>query len=79
MTQEERWQQHYSRLLDFMNANKRRPSKYRPEERPLLNWYKYVKKQKKKGNLSTEQTEKFTMLTEVAERLRRVNQYDGEL
>ena len=45
MTQDERWQAHYDRMMAFMNENHRRPSK--PD---MLNWYKHVKKAIAKGN-----------------------------
>ena len=31
------WQQY----MDFLHENKRRPSKYKPEERDLVNWAKH--------------------------------------
>ena len=32
MTQEERWQKRYEEVVDFIEVNKRNPSKYRIEE-----------------------------------------------
>ena len=43
MTQDERWQAQYDRMMTFMNENYRRPSKHRLEEHDILNWYKHVK------------------------------------
>ena len=33
MTQEERWKANWQEVMDFMEVNKRRPSKYVPEEK----------------------------------------------
>ena len=35
MTQEERWQQQYEQMMEFMETNHRRPSKYRLEEHDI--------------------------------------------
>ena len=40
MTQEERWQKRYEEVVDFIEVNKRNPSKYRIEEHDFLNWLK---------------------------------------
>ncbi len=40
MTQEEKWQQRYKEVVDFIEANHRNPSKHRLEEHDMLNWVK---------------------------------------
>lgn len=40
MTQEERRQKRYDEVVDFIDANKRNPSKHRIEEHDMLNWQK---------------------------------------
>ena len=75
MTQEQRWQQQYDRLMAFMNENHRRPSKHRLEEHDMLNWFKQTKKQLSKGGLTPGRAEKFQVLLEAADKYRRLNQY----
>ena len=43
MTQDERWQKRYDEVVDFIDANKRNPSKHRIEEHDMLNWLKASK------------------------------------
>ena len=75
MTQEERWQQQYEQMMEFMETNHRRPSKYRLEEHDMLNWFKATKKRIAKGELSEERLKKFNVLLEIADKYRRLNQY----
>ena len=62
-------------MMDFMETNHRRPSKYRVEEHDMLNWFKATKKRIAKGNLSEYRQEKFNILLEVAQKYQRKNQY----
>lgn len=41
MTQDERWMVQWKAVMDCMEANKRRPSKFVDEERGLRNWWKH--------------------------------------
>ena len=75
MTRAERWQQRYEQMMEFMETNHRRPSKHRPEERDMLNWFKATKKRVAKGELADERLKKFKVLLEVADKYRRLNQY----
>ena len=52
------------RLLwtDFMEANKRRPSKFVDEERGLRNWWKHQQKLVNAGELKAERMEKLTIV-----------------
>lgn len=76
MTQDERWQAQYDQMMTFMNENHRRPSKHRPEEHDMLNWYKHVKKAIAKGNYPPHRIEKFALLQQVDNKYRRKNQYE---
>ena len=76
MTQDERWQAHYDRMMTFMNENHRRLSKHRLEEHDMLNWYKHVKKAIAKGNYTPHRIVKFAILQQVANKYRRKNQYE---
>ena len=76
MTQDERWQSQYDQMMAFMKTNHRRPSKHRIEEHNMLNWYKSNKKRIAKGGYPPDRLEKFNRLMEVAEKYRRLNQYE---
>lgn len=75
MTQEERWLSNWKEIVDFIEANKRRPSKYVPEERNLVNFCKHCRKQMNAGILKPERVEAFKKLMELSEQYKRVNQY----
>ena len=44
MTQEERWIVRYNEVKEFIETNKRNPSKHRIEEHDMLNWIKANRK-----------------------------------
>ena len=45
MTQDERWLERYTEVMDFIESNHRNPSRYCPEERfKYCNWLKQNKK-----------------------------------
>ena len=76
MTQEERWQKRYEEVDDFIEVNKRNPSKYRIEEHDFLNWLKANRKVLNAGKMKPERVEKFRKLLEMTEQYRRKNQYE---
>ena len=76
MDQETRWLTRYKEVMDFMVVNKRRPSKYEPEERNSWNWLRHNQKMYSKGMLRPEREEKFKELLEMTERYRHINQYE---
>jgi len=75
MTQDERWFVRYNEVNAFVEANKRRPSKYTPEERNAWNWLRHTQKQYGSGELKPERVEMFEKLLELCEENRHVNQY----
>lgn len=75
MDQETRWLTRYNDVTEFIMANKRRPSKYNPEERNTWNWLRHTQKQYGAGELKSERIEIFKKLLELTEQYRRVNQY----
>lgn len=75
MTQDERWNTQWKEVMDFMEENHRRPSKFVDEERGMRNWWKHQQKLMNAGELRPERVERFRQLLEVGERYRRVNQY----
>ena len=76
MTQDERWQKRYEEVVEFIEANKRNPSKHRIEEHDMLNWLKANRKVMNKGEMKEERVERFRELMEMCERYRRKNQYE---
>ena len=77
MTQEERWQKRYDEVKNFIDANKRNPSKHDEEERgKYLNWIKANRKAFNAGKMKIERVEKFKELLALTEQYRRKNQYE---
>ena len=76
MTQEDRWLANWKAVVDFMEANKRRPSKFVDEERGMRNWWKHQQKLVNAGELKPERMEKFNQLLELGEKYRRKNQWE---
>ena len=76
MTQEERWIANWKAVMDFMTANKRRPSKFVDEERGMRNWWKHQQKLVNAGELRPNRMEKFNELLELGEKYRHKNQYE---
>lgn len=72
---EQRWQQHYDEVMDFMQSNKRRPSKHKEEDLIMADWIKYNKKRMARGLMPEHRIEKFKRLLRLAESMKRVNQY----
>ncbi len=61
--------------MAYLETNKRRPSKYHPEDMRLVNWLKYNRKMRNKGKLNEERSKLLDELLEKAENYRRVNQH----
>lgn len=76
MTQEERWQKRYEEVKNFIETNKRNPSKHRIEEHDMQNWVKANRKRMNAGELKLERVEKFRKLLKMTEQNRRKNQYE---
>lgn len=76
MTQDERWLAKYKEVMDFMEKNKRNPSRYDDNERGLYcNWIKHNKKLYNSGEMKDERIMMFKELIELMEEYKRVNQY----
>ena len=77
MTQNERWNVRYQEVVDFIEANKRNPSKHDEEERgKYLNWIKANRKALNAGKMKPARVEKFKELVALTEQYRRKNQYE---
>ena len=75
MDQETRWLIRYKEVMEFIETNKRNPSKHRIEEHDMLNWLKANRKKMNAGVLKEERVEEFRKLLELTEQYRRKNQY----
>ena len=65
MTQDEKWNQRYQEVVDFIETNHRNPSRHRIEEHDHLNWLKANRKAKNAGRLKPERVEKFRKLLKM--------------
>jgi hypothetical protein len=75
MTQDERWFKQWKEVMDFMEANKRRPSKFIESERGMRNWWKHQQKRMNADELKPDRVKLFEKLLEMGEQYRHVNQY----
>jgi hypothetical protein len=67
----------YDEVKNFIDANKRNPSKHDEEERgKYLNWIKANRKALNAGKMKPERVEKFKDLLALTEQYRRKNQYE---
>ena len=73
MTQDERWQKRYNEVIDFIETNKRNPSKHRIEEHDMLNWIKANRKAMNAGKLKEDRVGGFKSLLVKMEEYKRVN------
>ena len=76
MTQAELWLLNWRGLMDFLETNHRRSSKFIPAERNLRSWWKHNKKLLNAGEMKEDRVARFNQLLEVGEKYRRVNQYE---
>lgn len=70
-----RWLAMWQAYMDFMEQNKRRPSKYFSEDKSLYNWCKHSRKLMNKGMMQQERRKLFQILMDRASNFRRLNQY----
>lgn len=75
MTQDERWQKRYEEVKNFIETNKRNPSKYVAEERLMVHFLKRGRKMLNAGELAEPRFSQFLELLELCEKYKRKNQY----
>jgi len=75
MTQDEKWAVNWQEVMDFMETNKRRPSKFVDEERRLRNWWKQQQKLVNANALKPERIDRFKELLAIGEKYRHKNQW----
>ena len=66
----------YEEVTQFVETNKRNPSKYVAEDRDMLNWLKANRKALNAGKMKEERVEAFKRLMEMMEEYRRKNQWE---
>lgn len=75
MTQDERWIARYNEVMEFIERERRNPSKHRIEEHDMLNWVKANRKVLNAGKMKVERVALFEKLQALMEEYKRVNQY----
>ena len=75
MTQDERWKIRYDEVKDFIETNKRNPSKYVAEERLMVHFLKRGRKMLNAGELEEPRLGMFKKLLMLCEECKHVNQY----
>ncbi len=75
MRRDEQWDNNYMQIMQFMQERKCRPAKRHVEDRQMVNWIKFNKKQMKRGKMPAHRIERFQQLLEEATRWQRLNQY----
>ena len=75
MTQDERWNIRYQEVKDFIESNKRNPSKYALEEKLLVHFLKRGRKLMNAGELKEPRLSLFKELLVLSEQYKRVNQW----
>ena len=76
MTQEEIWMVRYQEVKDFIEANHRNPSKYKPEEKLMVHFLKRGRKLIIANELQEPRLTMFKELMALCEEYRRKNQYE---
>lgn len=76
MTQDERWLAQWKEVMNFLEVNKRRPSKFVDEERGMRNWWKHQQKLLNAEELKEERIKPFNELLELGKKYKHKNQYE---
>lgn len=75
MTQDQRWLEKYNEVWEFIDANRRNPSKHRIEEHDMLNWLKANRKQMNANSMKQVRIEPFKQLLALVKANKHLNQY----
>lgn len=75
MDQETRWLTRYNEVKEFIEANHRNPSKYKPEEKLMVHFLKRGRKLINAGELQEPRLSLFKELMALCEEYRRKNQW----
>lgn len=61
----QKWLAHYNELLSYVEEHHQLPDKKKPDNRNLLNWWKYNRKCIKAGKLNADRLEKLRKINEM--------------
>ena len=75
ISQEDRWEQNFDALKQFIEQNKCMPSKHRVADHRMLNWLKYNRKLIAQGKLAPKRQEKLEQMLATFADYRKLNQY----
>ena len=75
MTQDERWTARFNEVKNFMEENRRNPSKYRDEEKLMVHFMKRGRKLMNANELYEPRLTMFRELLRLSEQYKRKNQY----
>lgn len=75
MDQETRWLKSYNEVMEFMEREYRKPSKYYPEEKLMLHVFYHNKKLYNNGVLKETRVKAFEKLLALCEKYKRVSKY----
>ena len=76
MTQEQRWQIRYDEVMNFMEREHRKPSKYNPEEKLMVHFLKRGRKLMNAGEMKELRLGMFKELLALCGECKRKNQYE---
>lgn len=62
---ESKWLAHYNELLSYVEEHHQLPDKKKPDNRNLLNWWKYNRKCIKAGKLNADRLERLRKINEM--------------
>ena len=65
MTQDERWNIRYKEVVEFIEVNKRNPSKHRVEEHLMLNWIKANRKALNAGTMKLSEGDYLKLMNQM--------------
>ena len=66
---------HWDECFNFIMKHRRLPSKYRLEERDMVNWLKYNRKRMNGNKMQSAYAERYDKLLQLCEKYRRINQH----
>lgn len=75
MTQDERWIARYNEVKNFIEENKRNPSKYRDAEKLMVHFMKRCRKLSNANELYEPRLTMFKELLKLSEQYRKKNQW----
>jgi len=75
LMQDTTWHKTYLEVMQFIEANKKKPSKYFLEDHKMFYWIKHNKRLMQRGELPTERIERMEALLQQLAQYKRINNY----